>query len=761
MAQDIVVVESSMPCGKNPTNIQSLERDYIELLERRIAQLQKQLEDSSPEKEKAQNGVSGDSDCKLDGSGAGLGNKESVKSPRVRKVVSLWDHATDNRRDHDRVDTTPTSGNNDDTIFRRIMDSKDEKKLDKEELVIGSAGLKTLLGGILEHVSPHQFTAKKVNLGSPFLPFVWQWDRLEKACNFEDSDTEKICEAREDLRAVLTLLEGSDALGAYFSSRASQKAGKTITFDYVPTLFAPGTKVLARLFLNDIQMFEVESTSSELLNKTVQAFIVSVVAFDWDGVAFKPFVYAFKISRFEGTRSVLNLPCFPASYYDEGDEDGSKLRERLLTQGKEFFRLCVEQEFQYDYHGPVLFNTGRNKNPSPDRPNRREMRMTLLKKSKAIIDNYSFLRSSRNQDNECLLLGDKQGTASSIFSPCPCGSCHSSTTQKWSRVLRNPEQNTEDQLTSRFGESEERLLLCPPRVLGYSLQLKQWCQFRVHNIERLDLKPNWGSDGSGSSFEEELQLPAQDKRLLKSMIQNHGSRSTLKDLVDNKGQGLVILLHGPPGVGKTLTAETIAQASGKPLVSVSTAEVGIGPEKAESNLQAIFQDASRWGAVLLFDEADVFLEERKGTRDIERNSLVAVLLRNLEYYEGIIILTTNRITSLDAAVESRIHLAIQYRDFQRPHMQKIFATFLKRIDDSHIRDRESTTEEIFKIVKMAKLNGRQIRNIIMSAQLLAEADKTKLEAHHVEEALEAMQNFLDCLKESTRQKRESNEAPIP
>lgn len=86
------------------------------------------------------------------------------------------------------------------------------------------------------------------------------------------------------------------------------------------------------------------------------------------------------------------------------------------------------------------------------------------------------------------------------------------------------------------------------------------------------------------------------------MIDNHVSakgKGIAVDVVEGKGQGLVILLHGPPGVGKTLTAETVALATGKPLLSVSTAEIGIEPKEAERNLTEIFQDASRWEAVLL------------------------------------------------------------------------------------------------------------------------------------------------------------------
>jgi SpoVK/Ycf46/Vps4 family AAA+-type ATPase len=71
------------------------------------------------------------------------------------------------------------------------------------------------------------------------------------------------------------------------------------------------------------------------------------------------------------------------------------------------------------------------------------------------------------------------------------------------------------------------------------------------------------------------------------------------DIVEGKGRGLVILLHGPPGVGKTLTAETLALATRKPLLSVSVAEIGAEPENAETNLDEIFTDATRWKAVLL------------------------------------------------------------------------------------------------------------------------------------------------------------------
>ena len=68
----------------------------------------------------------------------------------------------------------------------------------------------------------------------------------------------------------------------------------------------------------------------------------------------------------------------------------------------------------------------------------------------------------------------------------------------------------------------------------------------------------------------------------------------------------------------------------------------------------IFKTASHWNTILLLDEADVFLE-RCALNDLTRNGLVSVLLRKLEYYEGILYLTTNRVAQFDEVILSRIH----------------------------------------------------------------------------------------------------------
>ena len=85
--------------------------------------------------------------------------------------------------------------------------------------------------------------------------------------------------------------------------------------------------------------------------------------------------------------------------------------------------------------------------------------------------------------------------------------------------------------------------------------------------------------------------------------------------------------------GKTLTAECVAGYTRRPLLALSPADIGIEAKDVEKNLISFFEMGERWGAIVLLDEADVYLESRD-MHDLARNSLVAVFLRLLEYYQG-------------------------------------------------------------------------------------------------------------------------------
>jgi SpoVK/Ycf46/Vps4 family AAA+-type ATPase len=140
--------------------------------------------------------------------------------------------------------------------------------------------------------------------------------------------------------------------------------------------------------------------------------------------------------------------------------------------------------------------------------------------------------------------------------------------------------------------------------------------------------------------------------------------------------------------------------------------------------------------VLLLDEADVFMEARS-THDLDRNRLVAIFLRLLEYFEGIMFLTTNRLDNMDAAFESRIHLTLNYSDLDKARRKHVWSTFLNRsaqAKDSNVGVGAFSDAELEKLSK-EKLNGRQIKNVLKTAQLLASKYDECLGMGHLETVL--------------------------
>lgn len=307
----------------------------------------------------------------------------------------------------------------------------------------------------------------------------------------------------------------------------------------------------------------------------------------------------------------------------------------------------------------------------------------------------------------------------------------------------------------------------PPRFLGYSTKEKTWGQFAVDYTSTTQPKKT-------TSFQKNLQLHEEYKKLILALVNEHegkhedmnGDRVQVRDVVKDKGKGLVLLFHGPPGVGKTLTAETIAEATGKPLFIVSVAEIGLDASKAERNLEQMFYLAGKWEAVLLVDEADVFLESRTNIIDANRNALVSVLLRVLEYYHGIMILTTNRINSIDIAVQSRIHLAIRYADLTKEQKQKVFQLFLEQLEPDSIKNRDEITEYVEEYGCEFKLNGRQIRNVVSSALSLARSTAkenegdSRLSVRHLKRVWSVTKDFQEQLEVITTESRFANEAAI-
>lgn len=226
-------------------------------------------------------------------------------------------------------------------------------------------------------------------------------------------------------------------------------------------------------------------------------------------------------------------------------------------------------------------------------------------------------------------------------------------------------------------------------VMLISIDSTTTVQFDIRYLKKLKV-------AEGESGWDELVLPGKHRTMVQSMVQTHtaGSRQTLSrtgseskydmGLVQGKGKGCIILLHGVPGVGKTSTAECVAAYTGRPLFPMTCGDIGYEPVEVEKNLETLFRLAHKWGCVLLIDEADVFLAERDKA-DVKRNGLVSVFLRVLEYYSGILFLTTNRVGSFDEAFRSRIHLSLYYPKLTPKQSYKVWEMNMKRVDKLNVQ----------------------------------------------------------------------------
>jgi AAA+ superfamily predicted ATPase len=154
----------------------------------------------------------------------------------------------------------------------------------------------------------------------------------------------------------------------------------------------------------------------------------------------------------------------------------------------------------------------------------------------------------------------------------------------------------------------------------------------------------------------------------------------------------------------------------RPFYSIGTAALGTDAKTAEVALRAIFNRGERWNALVLLDEADLFLAKRT-SQELDRNALVNVFLRNLEYFGGLLFLTSNRVEEFDAAFDSRIHLHISFGQPDESVRTQIWRNFLP--NDWPGSDAEELAKDL-------KINGREIKNLMRTVALLSQSGEHTL-----------------------------------
>jgi len=316
--------------------------------------------------------------------------------------------------------------------------------------------------------------------------------------------------------------------------------------------------------------------------------------------------------------------------------------------------------------------------------------------------------------------------------------------------------------------SEDERWMSYPTLPGFSFSLKNWGEFAVRdigpiefdteafkrlvlpakkktlihalvedyrrNVELVNQIENQAFLEADPSYKKEEK--AEDEEIDLSPVDAHGNSRLFTDIITGKGGGCIFLLHGSPGVGKTLTAEAVCEHLSIPLYMITVGELGTTPEALERNLQEILELSAIWGCGILLDEADIFLEKRS-KKDILRNAMVGIFLRLLEYHNGVLFLTTNRLSCIDEAFSSRISVALHYNNLDENARRQIWGTFLNAT---------VTNEEAFAKLDIEKLasyemNGRQIRSCVRLSIARARIDNSPLTMEHLLDTIHLSVDF--------------------
>lgn len=482
----------------------------------------------------------------------------------------------------------------------------------------------------------------------------------------------------------------------------------TITFDLLWALFKPNTMAYTPTYGNhdEPRAFKIEYATKESSFMKGQWYSVEGRYLEYDGKAFGMGNMAADVDFFKGPRKISSLACYPIQYH----RDPEALKTKLIDRGKKFVSL---QGMNYKFHKGMAFYKKRR---SVIKVNINGRVMVDPAIHRRINPNYPIsvvrpkdpdLGDSEEEDSDCYCRGSEDESDGGHEAPRSKLKIVQDKEGKVHFVQVEYDENGNeivkediDGLCSgeQFEFTEEELLIASPVVLGFAFSEKLWLEFTVSGITDID----WNSGAFNS-----LVLPENQKSIVRALVESHTFRAAenIDDVIQGKGKGLVVVLHGPPGTGKTLTAEGIAELLKRPLYMVSAGELGTDSRTLELELNKILDIAHSWGAVLLLDEADVFLEKRT-IQDIHRNALVSIFLRLLEYFQGILFLTTNRVETFDDAFQSRIHVALRYGELNTKAKRTVWKMFLEKVSSQEAA--VNFSDKDYDTLARHNLNGRQV-----------------------------------------------------
>lgn len=563
-----------------------------------------------------------------------------------------------------------------------------------------------------------------------------------------------------------------------------------ITFDLLWALYKPNTLGFMATYgtVHEPRAFSIRYAEKLYNFMKGEWYFVEGKYLEYDGKTWGMGIVDCEVPAFKGARKITSLACYPLRYHKNEEQ----LRKTLIERGKKFVSL---QGVQYKSHEGLAFYKKKrqvikvniNGRIMVDPAIHRRMQPNYPVSTVKPKDADDMSEDEDGSDCGCSCGSEGGGDSGDDDEPKTKVKIFIDEEDKTHLVKVEVDADGEDVAPEKLeeivgaeaenkseagmvnGEEEEgkgvlpvfkdeEYLIASPVVLGFSFNEKLWLEFTVSGVKEIV----W-NEGAYDS----LVLEDNAKDIVKAMVRSHKyhAADSIDDVIQGKGKGMVAVLHGPPGTGKTLTAEGIAELLKCPLYMVTAGELGTSPQMLEAELDKVLNLAHAWGAVLLLDEADVFMEKRN-MQDINRNALVSIFLRLLEYFQGILFLTTNRVEvslsvksmarakltcrqTFDDAFQSRIHIALRYGELTSPAKQAIFRIFLERVQAQEGTERQIFNAEDLKTLAKHNLNGRQIKNTVRTAHALALNGKEALGMKHIRRVLDVSIAFDRDLKGGT------------
>ena len=588
-----------------------------------------------------------------------------------------------------------------------------------------------LMEELRQLLEPTEISFKKnyAEIHHPFQPLYFIWDKLR------DRQAKADPETRKHLEVLLKFMD--DDLGETYRNFQELKSQGRISYDLIWALFPRGTYVLSAIYGYN-QAFRVLSVGKEDIGNRLY-WTIRCEYVQFDGYEYGLTEATITLRHFHGTKDITSLNLVPWSCLS----DGQSMKRLFIERAR---KALAYQNVHYLCYKGIGFLPRDQKTVAI---NELRFNVSLIRvvaetsfannmkiDGRIIVDPYLYARTDESLRREVRPFRFRKQSG-----PCPDGHQQMANREQvehfyfdearearrsaeLSTLITRPRPDEHQQKVNReqVEQDEDNLWLMSPVLDGFSLNDKTWMNFLVEHVEPLKLD---------DSAYDDLVLEQKQKELILSFAKQQRSHvKEMSDIISGKGQGLLVLLSGPPGTGKTLTAEAVADKVGRPIYHIDTYELGVGKEGLSSRLRSIMNIAAEWDAIVLLDEADVFLQQRTPD-DMVSNEHVATFLRELEYYRGTLFLTTNLLDNIDEAVESRVQVHIVYKRLDIMARTAIWENFLKRNGYYGSSVSAQDVEEL----SLWSLNGRQIKNVLHMATKYCSRNDESLGLESIEKTI--------------------------